>query len=246
MLAVRPARSPLRSWPRRLSRLRAGVRAVDRMPTSVDDLVEVAELAERLLLAAPDPDDVGELLRGPGSCGESAVGGFWHGSGREGKRAHDEVCGQGPERGGEDGSKAQAGEHVADGARGQGNNRTCPRGGGAGGARAPWRIRAMASASETTSRTRMRPPHLRQRVMSMAKMRARSFAHAMRRGRGEELGEEAGESSARAKSSASCGGGGGTAGFGMTRSRRRWWLASAEHQAEAEGEREAVSTHAAS
>ena len=74
------------------------------MPTSVDDLVEVAELAERLLLAAPDPDDVGELLRGPGSCGESAVGGFWHGSGREGKRAHDEVCGQGPERGSEDGS----------------------------------------------------------------------------------------------------------------------------------------------
>ncbi len=45
----------------------------------------------------------------------------------------------------------------------------------------------MASASETTSRTRMRPPHFRQRVMSMAKMRA-SFAHAMRRGRGEELG----------------------------------------------------------
>lgn len=64
------------------------------------------------------------------------------------------------------------------------------------------------SASEMTSRTRMRPPHLRQRVMSMAKTRARSFAHAMRRGRGEELGEEAGESSARAKSSASCGGGG--------------------------------------
>ena len=82
--------------------------------------------------------------------------------------------------------------------------------------RAPWRIRAMVSASETTSRTRMRPPHFRQRVMSMAKTRARSFAHAMRRGRGEELGEEAGESSARAKSSASCGGGGGTAGFGRT------------------------------
>ena len=84
----------------------------------------------------------------------------------------------------------------------------------------------MASASETTSRTRMRPPHLRQRVMSMAKMRARSFAHAMRRGRGEELGEEVGESSGWAKSSASCGGGGGAAGLGMTRSRRRWWLAS--------------------
>ena len=36
----------------------------------------------------------------------------------------------------------------------------------------------MASASETTSRTRMRPPHFRQRVMSSAKTRARSFAHA--------------------------------------------------------------------
>jgi len=68
MLAVRPARSPLRSWPRRLSRLRAGVRAVDRMPTSVDDLVEVAELAERLLLAATDPDDVGELLTHVGTA----------------------------------------------------------------------------------------------------------------------------------------------------------------------------------
>jgi len=54
---------------------------------------------------------------------------------------------------------------------------------------------AMASASETTSRTRMRPPHFRQRVMSMAKQRARSWAHAMRRGRGEELGEEASGSS---------------------------------------------------
>ncbi len=63
----------------------------------------------------------------------------------------------------------------------------------------------------------MRPPHFRQRVMSMAKTRARSFAHAMRRGRGEELGEEAGESSGWAKSSASCGGGGGAAGLGMTR-----------------------------
>lgn len=49
----------------------------------------------------------------------------------------------------------------------------------------------------------MRPPHFRHRVMSMAKTRARSFAHAMRRGRGEEMGEEAGESSGRAKSSAS-------------------------------------------
>jgi len=37
----------------------------------------------------------------------------------------------------------------------------------------------------------MRPPHFRQRVMSIAKTRARSWAHAMRRGRGEEAGEEA-------------------------------------------------------
>jgi hypothetical protein len=49
------------------------------------------------------------------------------------------------------------------------------------------------------------PPHFRQQVMLMAKTRARSFAHAMRRGRGEEAGESLG----RAKSSASCGGGGG-------------------------------------
>jgi hypothetical protein len=44
------------------------------MPTSVDDLVEVAELAERLLLAATDPDDVGELL--------SAVTASWAKGGR--------------------------------------------------------------------------------------------------------------------------------------------------------------------
>ena len=50
------------------------LRAVDRMPTSVDDLVEVAELAERLLLAATDPDDVGELL--------SAVTASWAKGGR--------------------------------------------------------------------------------------------------------------------------------------------------------------------
>ena len=71
----------------------------------------------------------------------------------------------------------------------------------------------------------MRPPHFRQRVMSMAKQRARSWAHAMRRGRGEEADEEASGLSGRAKSSASCGGGSGAAGLGMTRSRRRWWQA---------------------
>ena len=83
------------------------------------------------------------------------VGGFWHGRGREGKRAHDEVCGQGPERGSEDGSGTREGEHVAEGGRGQGSNRSWPGGGGAGGARAPWRMRAMASGSETISRTRV-------------------------------------------------------------------------------------------
>ena len=38
------------------------------MPTSVDDLVEVAELAERLLFAATDPDDVCELLTHVGTA----------------------------------------------------------------------------------------------------------------------------------------------------------------------------------
>jgi hypothetical protein len=40
----------------------------------------------------------------------------------------------------------------------------------------------MPSGSETTSRTRMRPPHLRQSVMSIAKTRARRLAHPRRRG----------------------------------------------------------------
>jgi hypothetical protein len=71
----------------------------------------------------------------------------------------------------------------------------------------------------------MRPPHVRQRVMSMAKTRARSFAQAMRRGLGEDVGEDSAGSSGWAKSSASCGGGGGAAGLGITCSRRRWWLA---------------------
>jgi hypothetical protein len=75
----------------------------------------------------------------------------------EGKGARDEAPGPGPERGSEDGSEAQAGEHVAEGARGQGSNRSWPgeeaqaeRGRGAGGER--WR-----PGSETTSMTRMRP-----------------------------------------------------------------------------------------
>jgi hypothetical protein len=154
-------------------------------------------------------------------CGGVRGRGFWHGRGREGKRARDEMCRQESLRGSEDGSGAREGEPVAEGARGQGSNRSWPGGGGAGGARAPCKMRAIASGSETTSRTRMRPPHFRQRVMPCAKTRARSFAQPMRRG----LGEDVGEDSAGSKSSASCGGGGGAAGFGMTRSRRRWWLA---------------------
>jgi len=53
---------------------------------------------------------------------------------------------------------------TVDGARGQpGNSRTWAGGWGRGGARAPWRRRAMSWGSSTTSRTRMRPPHLRQK-----------------------------------------------------------------------------------
>jgi len=80
---------------------------------------------------------------GEGECGavrwaaaEPAVGRFWHGPEREGKRARDEMCRQEPERGSEDGSGAREGEHVTEGARGQGSNRSWPGGGGAGGARA--------------------------------------------------------------------------------------------------------------
>ena len=91
------------------------------------------------------------------SCGEPAAGRFWHSPGHEGKREYDEGQGHEREKGHDDGGRAQEGEHVADGARGQGSNRSWL-GGDVGGARAAWRIRAMASASETTSRTRMRPP----------------------------------------------------------------------------------------
>ena len=63
-----------------------------------------------------------------GVCVRGAIGGFWRGPGGEGKRERDETLGPGPERGSEDGSGARAGTHVAEGARGQGNNRTCPRG----------------------------------------------------------------------------------------------------------------------
>jgi len=51
----------------------------------------------------------------------------------------------------------------------------------------------------------MCPPHVRQRVMSSAKTRARSWAQAMRRGLGEDVGEDSAGSVGRAKSSASWG-----------------------------------------
>ncbi len=73
-----------------------------------------------------------------------------------------------------------------------GNNKTCAGGWGRGGARAPWRTRSMSSAVSTTSRMRMRPPHLRQRVTSTANTRARSLAQPMlgrpRRGFGVVVG----------------------------------------------------------
>ena len=55
------------------------------------------------------------MRSGPVAAAEPAVGRFWHGPGREGKRARDEVCGEEPERGSEDGSGAREGEHVTDG-----------------------------------------------------------------------------------------------------------------------------------
>jgi len=60
------------------------------------------------------------------SCGEPAAGRFWHSPGHEGKREHDEAQGHEPAKGHDDGGRAQEGEHVADGARGQGSNRSSP------------------------------------------------------------------------------------------------------------------------
>ena len=63
-----------------------------------------------------------------GAAAEPAVRRFWHGPGREGKRARDEMCREEPERGSEDGSGAREGAHVTEGARGQGSNRSWPGG----------------------------------------------------------------------------------------------------------------------
>jgi len=75
--------------------------------------------------------------------GERADGRIWQSPGRKGKREHDEAPGHGPERGSKDDWRAHECEHVAEGARGQGSKRSWPGGGGAGGARAPCRMRAM-------------------------------------------------------------------------------------------------------
>jgi len=144
----------------------------------------LTRLAMRLSVLKWEFGRAGEYGAARGAAGSARpgeIGGVLGARGSASEAWHEEANGHGPEKGNDDGGGAQEGEHVAGGARGQANNRTCPGGGGAGGARAPWRMRAMASASETTSRTRMRPPHFRQRVMSMAKQRARSWAHAMLR-----------------------------------------------------------------
>lgn len=94
---------------------------------------------------------------------------------------------------------------------------------GRGGALAPCRTRAMSSAvSEQTSRMCMRPPHLRQTVTSTADARARSLAHPIRAGRGEDSVSSSGLSSKRIRKrpSASCWSGMGTADDGMMRARR--------------------------
>lgn len=76
----------------------------------------------------------------------------------------------------------------------------------------------MSSGSETTLRTRMRPPHLRQTVTSTAKTRARRAAHARRRGLGDaSAGSPEASLAAPARSNASCSVGDGTAAGGTMR-----------------------------
>ena len=74
----------------------------------------------------------------------------------------------------------------------------------------------MSSAVSTTSRMRMRPPHLRQRVSSRANTRARSLAHPRRRERGEDSVSSSGLSLAEpARPSARCCPGGDDGHFGV-------------------------------
>ncbi len=55
-----------------MARINAADPSLTQSPTSVDELVEVAELAERKLVAANGPDDVGELLTHVGTAREIA------------------------------------------------------------------------------------------------------------------------------------------------------------------------------
>ena len=57
-----------------MARINAADPALTQSPTPIEDLLDVAELAERRLAAATDPDDVGELL--------SAVTASWAKGGR--------------------------------------------------------------------------------------------------------------------------------------------------------------------
>lgn len=57
-----------------MARINAADPSLTTSPTSIDELVAVAELAERKLAAATDPDDVGELLTHVGTAREIAHG----------------------------------------------------------------------------------------------------------------------------------------------------------------------------
>lgn len=57
-----------------MARINAADPSLTTSPTSIDELVAVAELAERKLAAAKDPDDVGELLTHVGTAREIAHG----------------------------------------------------------------------------------------------------------------------------------------------------------------------------
>jgi|JI10StandDraft_1071094.scaffolds.fasta_scaffold06565_2 hypothetical protein len=57
-----------------MARINAADPSLTPSPTSIDELVAVAELAERKLAAAKDPDDVGELLALVGTAREIAHG----------------------------------------------------------------------------------------------------------------------------------------------------------------------------
>jgi len=57
-----------------MARINAADPALTQSPTPIEDLLDVAKLAERRLAAATDPDDVGELLTHVGTAREIAHG----------------------------------------------------------------------------------------------------------------------------------------------------------------------------